>query len=322
MKHTHNSCTVVSQLSRGRIASIAVLLLTSTTLAYAANPTGSAATTGANIRVESATREADYTLGSIATQHLKLHVPPGFVLDPASLPAPAQNEAIELRDAHWQHDDLANERVIDLQIDWQIFVAGDTVKILPLKKLHLEFTCEQSSCGQQRLTVDVPPDKVIVSSLLPARIDAEHVKLYPDAPFPEWPLAPQLWSLAGWASVLGLALLYLAWVAGWISLPQEKHMPFRQAWRQIRKLEGETATDNLQAMRLLVRAMDQFAGHAVTAENLPQLMQRHPRLQAYAPDLQTFYAEVQQAFFAGRPVAYSQRLLTQLAKDLSQLEVA
>lgn len=323
MSITSNRFAGTMQFTRWLATFFAGYLLAATTLAYAASTTASTqATTHASIRVESATREADYTLGSIATQHLKIHVPPGFVLDPASLPAPAQNEAIELRDAHWQHEDLANERVINLQIDWQIFVAGDTVKILPLKKLHLEFTCDQSSCAQQRLTVDVPPDKVIVSSLLPARIDAEHVKLYPDAPMPSWPLAPQLWSLAGWGSALALALLYLAWVAGWITLPQEKHMPFRQAWRQIRKLRGEAASDSLQAMRLLVRAMDQFAGQAVTAENLPQLMQQQPRLQAYAPALEAFYADVQQAFFAGRVVTSSIALLTQLAKDLSQLEVA
>ena len=319
MSITSNRFAGTMQFTRWLATFFAMHLLTASMLAYAESKP---ATPSASIRVESATREADYTLGSIATQHLKIHVPRGFVLDPASLPAPAQNEAIELRDAHWQHEDLANERVINLQIDWQIFVAGDTVKILPLKKLHLEFTCDQSSCAQQRLTVDVPADKVIVSSLLPARIDAEHVKLYPDAPMPSWPLAPQLWSLAGWGSLLTLALLYLAWVAGWISLPQEKHMPFRQAWRQIRKLKGDDATDHLEAMRLLVRAMDQFAGQAVTAENLPQLMQQQPRLQAHAPALQTFYADVQQAFFAGRPVITSIPLLTQLAKDLSQLEVA
>ena len=39
------------------------------------------------LRAESSTREADYTLGSSARQHITVHVPPGFELDPASLPA-------------------------------------------------------------------------------------------------------------------------------------------------------------------------------------------------------------------------------------------
>lgn len=272
-------------------------------------------------RVESHTRETDYTLGSIARQHITLHVPPGFVLDPASLPAPAQNEAIELRDVHWTSSDTDTERVIQLEIDWQIFVAGDTVKTMPLKKLHLEFNREFKH-EQQRLTVDVPADKVIVSSLLPARIDAEHVQLYPDAPLPEWSLAGQLWTLAGWLSLLSLGVIYLLWYVGWIQLPQEKRMPFRQAWRAIRALNVHGQAERLQAMRLMSRAMDQFAGHAVTAENLARVLTTHQVLDSYRIALQQFYQEVQQAFFAGKPVALSMQDLKQLAKKLSRVEVS
>jgi hypothetical protein len=275
-----------------------------------------AAWSAIDVRAESVTREADYTLGSIARQHITVHVPPGFELDPASLPAPAQNEAIELREAHWTSTDAKDERLIKLTVDWQIFVAGDTVKIMPLKKLHLEF-----SRDQQRLTVDVPADKVIVSSLLPARIDAEHVKLYPDVPLPAWPLDRQLWTLAGWGSLLLAAGLYLAWLAGWIQLPQEKSMPFRQAWRAIRKLDTQPE-GSMQAMRLISRAMDQFAGYAVTSENLPQLLASHTVIAPYQNRLQAFYQAVQQAFFAGQPAVLSLAELRQLAKALSQMEVS
>ncbi|MGP1717501.1 MAG: hypothetical protein ACTS9Y_10025 [Methylophilus sp.] len=266
---------------------------------------------------ESYTREADYTLGSIARQHIKLHVPPGFELDPASLPAPAQNEAIELREAHWTNTNNKTERLIQLDIDWQIFVAGDTVKTLPLKSLHLQFKRDQ-----QRLTIDVPADKVIVSSLLPARIDAEHVKLYPDAPLPEWPLSAQLWKLAGWLFLLGSGLVYMAWYMGWIQFPQEKRMPFRQAWRGIRKFKQDQNQARMEAMRLMSRALDQFAGYAVTAENLPRLLASQSALTPYREALQHFYQEVQHTFFAGQPVALSLNELTQLAKNLSHMEVS
>lgn len=271
----------------------------------------------ASVRAESVTREADYTIGSIATQHVTVRLPLGFELDAGSLPAPAQNEAIELRNAHWQSEDVNGERVIRLTIDWQIFVAGDSVKIMPLKPLHLVF-----KQGQQQLTVDVPADKVIVSSLLPARIDEAHVQLYPDVAPPAWPLAPQLWSLAGWVSLLLLAVAYLAWVAGWIQLPQEKRMPFRLAWRAMRSLDAAQPAASLQAMRLIVHAMDQFAGHAVTAESLPRLLFATQALWPYQPALESFYGEVQQVFFAGQPAMLSLASLRQLAKQLSQLELA
>jgi len=269
------------------------------------------------VTAHSVTRETDYTLGSIARQHITLQVPAGFTLDASSLPAPAQNEAIELREVHWTHTDTANGRQIDLDIDWQIFVAGDTVKTMPLKNLHLEFTREQ-----QRLTVDVPADKVIVSSLLPARIDAAHVQLYPDVPLPSWPLAGQLWALAGWLCLLATGVLYWLWYAGWIQLPREKQMPFRQAWRSIRALKEGHHEAALQAMRLISRAVDQRAGYAVTTENLAGWLATQQALAAHAQALQTFYQDLQQAFFAGRPTLLSLADLKRLAKQLSLVEVS
>lgn len=294
-----------------------LLWLAGTQLSSAASTLQSGAFSAVQPRAESHTRETDYTLGSIARQHISLHVPPGFELDAASLPAPAQNEAIELRQAHWTHSDSKNERLIQLVIDWQIFVAGDTVKTLPLKNLHLQFKREQ-----QRLTLDVPADKVIVSSLLPARIDAEHVKLYADAPLPEWPLDRQLWQLAGWFSVLGCGLVYFAWYLGWIQLPQEKQMPFRQAWRAIRRSRHDHNETRMQAMRLISRALDQFAGYAVTAENLPGLLASQSALTPYRDLLLHFYQQLQQTFFAGQPVSLSLHELQQLAKTLSQVEIS
>lgn len=269
------------------------------------------------VRAESVTRETDYTLGSIARQHITLHVPPGFELDPASLPPPAQNEAIELRDAHWEIKESAQERLILLDIDWQIFVAGDTVKTLPLKKLHLEFKREQ-----ERLTVDVPADKVIVSSLLPARIDAEHVQLYPDAPLPGWSLTRQLWKLAGWLTLLVAGALYLLWYVGLVQLPREKRMPFRQAWRAIRRLRGDSHDNRLQAMRLISRAMDQFAGYAVTLENLPGVVVAQPVITVHGQALRSFYQDVQHTFFAGQQASLSLDALKQLARHLGRVEIS
>lgn len=281
------------------------------------NPALAAEREQAQLWAESTTREVDYTLGSIATQHMTLHVPPGFELDGSSLPAPAQNEAIELRHAHWEILDTAQERLILLDIDWQIFVAGDTVKTLPLKKLHLEF-----KRGQQRLTLDVPADKVIVSSLLPARIDAEHVKLYADAPLPVWPLSRQLWLLAGWVALFALSGGYMLWFFGVIQLPQEKRMPFRQAWRAMRALNAQQTDATLQAMQLLSHAMDQFVGYAVTAENVSQVISAHPVISPYQEALQAFYHDVQHTFFAGQPAVSSLKTLRQLAKALSQVEIS
>ncbi|MDP8568226.1 hypothetical protein [Methylophilus aquaticus] len=269
------------------------------------------------VSIESHTRETDYTLGSIAHQHLQVRVPAGFTLDPGSLPQKAQNEAIELRDAHWTLSSKADGNHYDFVLDWQIFVAWASVKNIPLKPLHLVFKNKQ-----QTLNVDVLGDKVLVSTLLPPKMDDAHVKLYADAPLPAWPLQPVLLRMLGFGLLLLLALTYLAWVMGWIQLPQERRMPFRQAWRTMRTFSDQDPNAIKLAMRTLTHAMDQFAGQAVTAENLSSWLQQQPRLAPHAAALQAFYADVQRTFFAGQSPACAVSELRALARQLSQLEVS
>ncbi len=269
------------------------------------------------VSITSHTREADYTLGSIAHQQVHIRVPAGLALDPGSLPQKTRNEAIELRDVQWTRSSRADGDHYDLSLDWQIFVAWEAVKNIPLRPLHLVFKNKQ-----QTLNVDVPGDKVLVSSLLPPKMDDAHVKLYADAPLPAWPLQPVLLSMLGFGVVLLLALTYLAWVMGWIQLPQERHMPFRQAWRTIRSFSDQDRNASKQAMRILAQAMDQFAGQAITAENLSAWLQQQPRLAAHATALDALYTDVQQAFFAGRTPLHSLAELRTLARQLSQIELS
>lgn len=279
-------------------------------------------TAPAAITQHSLTRETDYTLGSIARQHLTLHVPQGYVLDMASLPVlahkqPALHEPIELRDVSWQVDTDLTQTHTDrwqLVLDWQIFVAADTNKIMPLRPLHLQF-----KRGADTLRVEVPPDKVIVSSLLPPRMDDAHVQLYADVPAPDWPLPPLLWAAAPWLALWLLTLGYAGWVLGWWQLSRETRMPFRQAWRQLRKLD---VTQQQTAMQVLSRAMNQYAGYTVTLENLSRLLDQHPALQPYTAGLQQFYQQVQQVFFAGGHAELSVQNLRQLARALSRLELS
>lgn len=291
------------------------------------------ATPRATASVTSSTRETDYTIGSIVQQHVQIAVPKGYVLEASSLPAAAQNEAIELRDARWtvvepkpgqaQTKDLAQADLahIDLTIDWQVFVAAETVRSIPLKPLHLVFQ-RNIEGHRERLQVDVPADKILVSSLLPPRMDDAHVKLYDDAPLPAWSVATEVWKLVGWGLLWLVSMIYIGWVQGWIQLPQEKHMPFRQAWRAMRRLSGSASTQSRQAMQLLGRAMDQFAGRVVTAENLAEVLQQHPALQAHAEALHGFYQQVQQTFFAGLMVSHSPEPWIALARKLSRIEVS
>lgn len=317
MKHLNRNGVIRRQqwLGKGRLAAIVLVCSAcfSTQAGWAAESTAAAEVP---FTVHSMTRETDYTIGDIARQTVHVRVPSGYVLDPASLPQVMHNEAIELRQVHWAERTLPDGHHYTLRLDWQIFVAAEAVKSMPLKPLHLVFKRDG-----QTLNVPVPADKVLVSSLLPPKMDEAHVALYPDAPLPRWSLLATLQGVVVCVVLFALSLLYLSWYAGWLTLPQERRMPFRQAWREIRRLPDKQAHVP-QAMRLLSRAMDQFAGQTITIENLPVFLHQQPRLAEHAVALQAFYQDLQQTFFAGQVPRHGMAALRQLGRQLSQLEVS
>lgn len=269
--------------------------------------------------LQSQTRETDYTLGSVARQHLTIDVPKGYVLDEGSLPEKGVTEAIELRDVRWQTEDIGNITRYRFVIDWQIFVAFETVKSTPLRSLELVFNHHNAS---KHMTVRVPPDSVLVSNLLPPKMDEKHVQPYPDvSPF-AINTQPYWLSLFVGLVLLVLSGAYIAWFMGWIRLPSERNMPFRQAWRQMKALSPSQASSTQEAMRLLGQACSQYAGQTVTVENLAGVVNKQQALQPYQDALFGFYQDVQATFYAGQLPKSSLASLVKLSKQLSRLEVA
>lgn len=267
--------------------------------------------------IKSETREADYTIGSIANQHLVVTVPKGFRLDEGSLPEQGMIEAIELQNAHWHFEDKKSVTVYHFDLAWQIFVASEAVKVTPLRSLELAF-----KRGKENLFVPVPADKVIISNLLPAQMDAAHVKPYPS-------VAPEAIStnlliatlVAGAAGLL-LAAIYFAWRLGWTTFTKERSMAFRQAWRAIKRLRRSNGADDVaQAMQILSRAYDTFAGYAVSPENINQLFTARPVLAQHESATLHFYADLQKVFYAGHAPQHSIADVELLARQLSQLEL-
>lgn len=267
--------------------------------------------------LKSKTRETDYTIGSVARQHLTITLPLGYRLDEGSLPVVGQTEAIELRNVQWSFQDKQGKTHYTLDIDWQIFVAAETVKSTPLRGLELVF-----KRNTQSLTVPVPPDSVLISNLLPPKMDAAHVKPYPDIEPPLINLVPLYYVIAVSVFLLLLTGTYCAWYFGWIRLPRESSMPFRQAWRAIKQLPAAHIDSSKQAMQILSRAFDQYAGFAVTKENVSQVLAQRPALGVHAELIRTFYADLQQTFFAGAQPHHSAATLVDMARQLSKLELS
>lgn len=266
--------------------------------------------------LQSYTRETDYTIGSVARQYLTIHVPLGYRLDEGSLPEKGVTEAVELRDITWKNNDNAKQTVYHFNIDWQIFVASETVKSIPLRGLELVFKRDKQS-----FTVAVPADAVLVSNLLPPKMDAKHVQPYPDMlPRPSNSSALVTTMLLAFA-VLLLACLYIAWFFGWISFKAEKAMPFRQAWRAIRQLPNN-ASHEREAMQTISHAFNQYASTTITNENLASILQPPSKLAPYADEVRALYVDIQETFFAGKSPQHTVKSIEKLAKQLSKLELS
>lgn len=279
------------------------------------------------VRFLSETRETDYTIGDIATQRLLVEVPKGYVLDESSVPKKSKTESsktessktesIELRDVRWEVEPYQNLTRYRFTLDWQIFVAFETVKSTPLRTLELVFRK-----GDQSLNVSIPPDSVLVSNLLPPKMDAKHVQPYPDvAPTPV-PLTKYWLGLAVALITLIVSLTYMAWFMGWISMPFEKRMPFRQAWRQIKSLPQQDIQSVPESLRILSKSLSDYAGYAVTSENLIRFGAEQTLIAPYLTDLTNMYQALQNTFFAGAKPSITLMEVKTLAKQLSHLEVS
>jgi len=262
------------------------------------------------------TRETDYTIGSVARQHLEIELPLGYRLDEGSLPEKGVTEAVELRDMHWQFEDEKKSTHYTFEIDWQIFLAFDTVKSIQLRNLTLVFKRENKS-----LSIEVPADSVLVSNLLPPKMDVQHVQPYADVMPMPINITPMVLTLLCSIMMLLATFIYIAWYFGWITFSAEKSMPFRQAWRAIKKINADELNVT-NALQIMSRAFNQYAGYAVTTENLPTLLAERVDLKSASLEINQLYHAIQLSFFAGQSPTYSLNEIKKLAKQLSKLELS
>lgn len=268
------------------------------------------------VRVSSIVRQADYTIGGIARQQITIETPRGYRLDPGSLPEKGQTDAIELRDAQWEVKDSGGVSRHRIALDWQIFVAGDTTRLVPLKALQLQFLRED-----KMLPVRIKSPSVIVSSLLPAKMDKHFVQPYPDASPPAMPLRAAWAGLVGGAMGLLLTGLYFAHYFGWL-FQARAPMHFRSAARDIRRLRlSRNGAEAIRpAMQRLAHAYDAYAGHALGLERIEDLLEIKPDLNPLAQESRAFYLDLHRVFFGGHAPQHDVEALELLARRLSRLE--
>lgn len=271
--------------------------------------------------------EIGYQVGDIAHETVTIQTPKGYFLDAASLPAQGKSAAyMELQNAKWQTKNVGNISQHILELDWQIFRVMQETRAFSLKPLNLQFRSKVA--GDKVLTVHVDAAKVIVASLLPTAMDADHTNPLKDVEPPLRNTQPMLISLA--MSLFGLMLssLYFAW--RFDCLPEKltayfcEPKPFKRAFREIRALRktSDSAVALKNAMRSLRQACDATAGATLSAEKVNVLFERNASLMPKRIEIEGFYAESERNFFAGTKTPYTLKQLLLLSRQLMVLESA
>lgn len=289
----------------GRLAAALGLL----TLAGAA-----VAATALDARVDEP-RAYGYQVGDVVERRAVVSVPQGMVLDAESLPRVGQRGLpIELRALDWQP--LGGGR-FELRLRYQVFHAPVAVRTMELPTLSLRFTGEPR---EQTLRLEGWP--VTVAPLVPVDVSPRRGlgELQPDVPPPRFDLAPSSTRLAVYAALVGLGLLYLAYV--YLGLPLlRRRRPFGRAWPQLAALPATVDAERWRgAARELHRALDASAGRAVFIDQVDDFLERRPDFRPVRAELLAFLAESREAFFGGSDATRPTASLRALGRRLRDLE--
>lgn len=240
-------------------------------------------------------------LGDELVQHVRITLPPGAALDPASLPRPrAVDYWLDLRAVERQDD--GNH--ISLTLRYQNFYSA------------LEPNERQVPAFPMRLMdgtrLDLPGFSYVTSPIRPILAPSTPEQLQADPPYHLIDTVPALLRLAasGLALVAGLAAL--AWHQSWFPFHARAARPFTQAARRLRGLP------EAEARRSLHRAFDAAFGRVLIGADLDRFLTQNPQFAPLAQRLRGFFAASDAQFF-GLGIAPAQDIAA-LAGDLAAIE--
>ncbi len=179
-----------------------------------------------------------------------------------------------------------------LVIDYQITNAPQTLTTVALPALTL------TSPSGMVLQVPEWPVSVGPLTLQSAFATGDLQALRPDRQARAAATAPLRRQMA-WALGL-LVLTLLAWLGWWQwrNRREAARLPFARAWAGMQRSKTADANQNAHAWLSLHRALNETAGQVVHAGSLPDLFAKAPHFQALRPQLERFYQQSGERFFA------------------------
>lgn len=269
--------------------------------ALAAVLAGIARADDAVLRVEaSEPRAYGYQVGDHVQRHVVVHAPAGWILDEASLPRPGgRGTALELRSVQRRTSAAGNGQRIEIDLDYQVFLAPAAVRTVEIAPIALRFS---GAARTEDLRIDAWPVTIAPLVQVEAPTRRGLGELQPDRP----PLlrdtsAPRTRLLA-WAAI---ALLLIATLAvAYLGPPWRaaRNRPFGVAWRQLRRLPAQPGEEAWRAACVqLHEALNRTAGEVLFERDLDAFVQRHAGFAPLREELQRFLHTTREQFFGGAP---------------------
>ncbi|HPH06904.1 MAG TPA: hypothetical protein PL131_13620 [Methylotenera sp.] len=274
-------------------------------------------------------QEIGYQVGDVAQQTITISTPNGYVIDEASLPNIGKSaRSIELRNAQWSSQNVSDETVHTLILDWQIFRVMQETRAYPLKPLILQFIM-----NNKKIAVYVKPNQMFVASILPTSMKKASTEIN-DAQFnPKSDVLPKARDTQTLIKTLIMAVLgfflsslYFAWRFDWLPAKLtalfSAPLPFRSAYRNIQALQktSDTSSKLNEAMLALRSACDATAGTALSAERVALMFKSNAQFATKRTEIEKFYNVSERAFFAGDIGNINIQQLKQLCRDLMLIE--
>ena len=236
--------------------------------------------------------------------------PPGFRIDPASLPRPRSlTYWLDLVTITSREVTVAGRPGYLLRSTWQSFYAPMEPTLLDVPGYALVFRAgDAPSAPEQR--AEVPAWQFVTSPLRPILAPTAAEEMAPDAGLAPLPEAALWRRVAGMAVLCLLALGILAHGQGWWPFARSRpDLPLTRALRRARR------TQDAQARALMLhRGLDGANGAPLLAADLPDFLRRRPEFSPLAAELAAFFDQSGRAFFGGAPMtAQTFPLLARLA---------
>lgn len=228
-------------------------------------------------------------LGDRLTHVATLLPPPGFALDPASLPRPrAVAYWLDLTGVRTEPVRIDGRDGLRIVTDWQNFYAALEPVARDVPPYALRFLGPDGAVE----TAEVPGWSFVTSPIRPILAPSTPDALQPDAGITPPRTAALTRALPGFGLLALLALAGLAFNQGWWPFHARPGRPFTRAARALRR-----AGDPRGRMLALHRGLDAANGAPLLGPDLPGFLARRPEFAPLRAELDAFFASSGRLFF-------------------------